>query len=89
MTKQDLLEILLSAVKEVSSVNEAFLSTLNPDTDIYFVDLGVNSIDYAEIVTIIMEQLNVDLPLDDFAKTNSIRDVVDLLFLKITDTQNM
>lgn len=42
-------------------------------------DLGANSLDRAEILTLTMESLGVERPLVEFANARNIRDLVELL----------
>lgn len=43
------------------------------------VDLGCNSIDRAEVVTLAMEQLGITVPLAEFRNVNDIEVLVELL----------
>lgn len=45
-------------------------------------DLGANSIDRMDIITGIMEVLDVRIPLVEFGKLNNIEGIVDLLYAK-------
>ncbi|MBT3879749.1 MAG: acyl carrier protein [Candidatus Scalindua sp.] len=46
-------------------------------------DLGANSIDRMEIVTLSMESLNVKIPPNEFADVNDIKGLVNLLQEKV------
>ena len=83
MTKGEILNHLLFAAREVSPAIEDILTDSNSDAiraDTCFVDLGINSIDYIEIVTIIMEKLNIAIPINRFACTNNIQEIVDIVW---------
>jgi acyl carrier protein len=81
MDKHEILNIIQSAIIEVSPGAEALLATReDKNQDVFFVDLGINSIDYAEITYFVMEKLNVDYPLDIFTCTNRINDVVEIFY---------
>jgi polyketide biosynthesis acyl carrier protein len=43
------------------------------------IDLGCNSLDRAEVVTMAMEQLAVHVPVEDFARLDDLRTLVDVL----------
>ncbi|WP_075185110.1 phosphopantetheine-binding protein [Teredinibacter haidensis] len=47
----------------------------------YLVDLGINSIDYAEIVTTMMENLKIGVPLNNFCSVNRVDDIAELIFV--------
>jgi polyketide biosynthesis acyl carrier protein len=44
----------------------------------HLADLGCNSIDRAEIVTLTMEELAVTVPIMEFSEVNNIRTLVEL-----------
>lgn len=88
MEKQKIWEIIYNAIVEVSPCAEEFLkNTMNFGEKICFVDLGINSIDYAEIAHIVMGKLDVNHSLDIFCCTNRISDAVDI-FHKLTLKNN-
>jgi acyl carrier protein len=82
MKKQEILEIINEAIIEASpEAAELFKKNVaNKNKDIFFVDLGINSIEYAEIAYIVMNKLNVDHPLDIFVHTNCVNDVLDICY---------
>ncbi|MES2674910.1 MAG: hypothetical protein V4660_11775 [Pseudomonadota bacterium] len=81
MDKHEILNIIHSAIIDVSPCAEELLATLKSKSqNVFFVDLGINSIDYAEITYFVMEKLNVDYPLDIFTCTNRINDVVEIFY---------
>lgn len=45
-------------------------------------DLGANSIDRAEVVTLSIEDLGIKIPMVEFGKVSNIRGMVDLLYEK-------
>jgi acyl carrier protein len=82
MDRREILNIIHSAIIEVSPYTVDFLTKTNEDRsrDFFFVDLGINSINYAEIAHIVMGKLNVNYPLDMFTRTNRINDVVEIFY---------
>ncbi|MES2824518.1 MAG: phosphopantetheine-binding protein [Pseudomonadota bacterium] len=82
MEKHDILNIIHCAIVEVSPCAAEYLAKKNSDRkqDIFFVDLGINSIDYAEIAHFVMGKLNIDFPLDIFTRTNRLDDVVEIFY---------
>ncbi len=63
-----------------------------PDFKIYddtcLVDLGINSIDYTEISTIIMEELDVEINLTSLAQINKIEDIANIVYEHINQEQS-
>lgn len=81
MKRQDILNIVYDAIIEVSPHTAKALGKRDDDNqDIFLVDLGINSIDYAEIVYIIMNNLQLTQRNDIFTCTNRIADVIDILY---------
>lgn len=81
MDRYEILNIIRSAIIEVSP----YAAGLMPmkavgNQDFFLVDLGINSIDYAQVVLIVMNKLDIDFPIDVFARTNSINEVVDIFY---------
>jgi acyl carrier protein len=76
MNQHEIFQIICSAIIEVSSVASDLLGNIDDSKkeDLYFIDLGINSIDYAEIAHIVMGKLNLQYPLDIFAQTNNIKE---------------
>lgn len=81
MKRFEILNIIYDVISEVSP-SAATMLPMGADKmpDIFFVDLGINSIDYAEIAHTVMDRLNVVQPIDIFTCTNRISDVVDILY---------
>lgn len=48
-------------------------------TDRTLADAGCNSIDRAEIVALVMEDLDVTVPLDEFTSSHTLRQLAELL----------
>jgi polyketide biosynthesis acyl carrier protein len=48
-------------------------------------DLGANSIDRAEVVVAVMEELNIKVPLVCFGKAKNITDLTDILFQAVNN----
>ncbi len=81
MTKSEILAIVMRSASQVSPLcAELMAAKLDLNNDICLVDLGVNSIDYAEIALDIMAELDIDVPLRTLANKNKISEVVDLIF---------
>lgn len=81
MNKESIVELLFETICEVSDYAKNELDSLQLDqtAKLHFIDLGVNSIDYAEVATIINAKVGIEIPLDIYAKTNSIGEVADLI----------
>ena len=82
MKKAEILDCVYTAIEEVSPLASEILRRDDGSRkeDVYLVDLGVNSIDYAHVAHIVMGELNIDSPLDVFAQTNKVSEVVDILY---------
>lgn len=80
--KGEILESLYAAISEVSPFAVDLLAKTGQKVDrkTLLVDLGINSIDYAQVAHMVMEQLNINCSLDIFTKTNSISGIVDVLY---------
>lgn len=60
----------------------AVLPDLDPSVvsmDKSLTDLGCNSLDRAEVVTMTMEQLEITVPVAEFSKMHDLRTLVDVL----------
>ncbi|WNO11146.1 phosphopantetheine-binding protein [Teredinibacter sp. KSP-S5-2] len=81
MDKSDIYSLVESAIKEVSPYAAEFLKNKEKDVvkDTYLIDLGINSIDYAEVVSMVMGNLEIQHSLDIFTRTNRINDVIHIL----------
>lgn len=78
MSKQQVFETVKGAIREV-------LPDLDPSQisiEKQLKDLGANSIDRMEVVTISMEALGLKLPLMTFAQVGNIEGLVDVLVEK-------
>lgn len=82
MTKYETLTVLRSAIAEVSPDAARTLASLAPEviSKMYLIDLGVNSIDYAEVAYIVMDKLGISQSIDIFSNTNRIGDLVEILY---------
>lgn len=82
MKKQEILEIIHDAIIEASpEAAELFeKNVVAKNRNMFFVDMGINSIEYAEIAYIVMGKLSVDSSLEIFARTNRVNDVVDICY---------
>ncbi len=75
MTENDIFETVKKVILEVLP----FLSPADVAIDKSLKDLGANSIDRAEVVTISMENLGLKIPMLEFGKAKNIRDLVGVL----------
>ncbi len=82
MEKEQILDIIYSSIIQVSpfAAEQIEGKDYKSCKDIFFVDLGVNSIEYTEIAFILMDKLDVEVPLDLFVKTNRISEVADIFY---------
>lgn len=76
MTDQEVLEVVRSATVEV--LPELDPARVRADGT-SLSDLGANSIDRADVVTLAMERLGVTIPVTEFGRVHDIRSLVDLL----------
>ncbi len=81
--KSDIFEVIVTAIRESSSAFIEPALGIDLDGKTCFVDLGINSIDYAEIMAIVMERLDIDMPLEEFVNTNNILEVVNIFIDKL------
>ncbi len=92
MTEEDVFSHILTAAREVTPIIDELVPAeycTNLNKGICFVDLGINSIDYVEIVTKIMENLNVDIPMCRFVNTNNIQEAVEIFHQAVNDSCNL
>lgn len=76
----EIIALLHSTISQVSPYSTDVIGQSSKDfQERFLVDLGVNSIDYAEIATLMMDNLHVDLPLNTFYKVNKVRDIAEIL----------
>lgn len=86
MERHEILSIIHDAILEVSPfAAEQLVDRDIKNQDTLFIELGINSIDYAEIASIIMDHLNLDLSLDIFTRTNHIGDVVEIFYKLVAE----
>ncbi len=89
MTKLEILNTIHGAITEVSPSAAEVLSLKGDKiNDSFFVDLGINSINYAEIAYITMSKLNLVQPIDIFTCTNRISDIANILYDLISQEIN-
>jgi acyl carrier protein len=81
MEKREILNIIYSAIVECFPSTEELLreKERSGEHNFFLVDLGLNSIDYAEVVNLVMGKLNIDRPLDEFTHTNRVDEISDIL----------
>lgn len=84
MEKNSLYDIVYSAIVEVSpyAAERYTKDAIRKNKALFFVDMGINSIEYTEIVNIVMSRLDLDIPLYHFVKNNNVCQVVDFLYEK-------
>lgn len=82
MKKYEIFNMVHNAIIEVSPESADLFPKLDEskNNDLFFVDLGINSIEYAEIANIVMDKLNIVHSLDIFTCTNRISDVVEIFY---------
>jgi hypothetical protein len=82
MKKFEIFNMVHNAIIEVSPESADFFPAVDESksSDLFFVDLGINSIEYAEIANIVMDKLNIVHSLDIFTCTNRISDVVEIFY---------
>jgi polyketide biosynthesis acyl carrier protein len=76
LTQTQIFELVKKNIVEILPKTQADL--IVPDQSL--VDLGANSVDRMEIVTLSMEDLGVKIPLMSFAKVFNIESLVEVLF---------
>lgn len=77
MTKQDIIDILRKNIIEIIPELEREELPLNDR----LVDLGLNSIDRGELITLTLEELELEVPRVEFVKADTI-DELAALFIK-------
>lgn len=82
MEKHEICSIVHSAIVEASPGAAEFFTRKAEENspDVFFVDLGINSIDYAEIANIVMDKLNIAHSLEIFTRTNRVNDVIEIFY---------
>lgn len=76
MNKEKIFLIIKKSIQSIlPDVNEADIKI-----NIKMADLGANSIDRADVVIAVMEELGIKVPLVRLAKAQNIQDLVDILF---------
>jgi len=76
LTQTQIFELVIKNIVEILPKTQADL--IVPEQSL--VDLGANSVDRMEIVTLSMEDLGVKIPLMSFAKVFNIESLVEVLF---------
>jgi len=76
LTQTQVFELVKKNILEILPTTQADL--IVPEQSL--VDLGANSVDRMEIVTLSMEDLGVKIPLMSFAKVFNIESLVEVLF---------
>ncbi|WP_338551791.1 acyl carrier protein [Paenibacillus sp. KS-LC4] len=79
MTKQEIFEVVVSNVREV--LPELEDHSFQPTDQL--VNLGANSVDRAEIVMMIIEELNLRVPLVELSTAKNIGELVEVLYGKL------
>lgn len=78
MTKEQILGLVKNSIKQIAPEIDAD----NVKIDQSLRELGVNSIDRADIIIMSMESLNLKIPLVEFGKLKNIEGIVDFLYEK-------
>ena len=86
ITKDDVFEQLIQEIKNVSyfaeeSVNCEDIEAIRNNKCL--VDIGINSIDYVDIVDRLLSAYDLIIPIDRFVNVNKIQDVVDIVYQEI------
>ena len=90
MERHEAFSVIQNAILEVSPFAAEQLGSLNIEKqDTSFIELGINSIDYAEIASIVMGHLDIDHSLDIFTNTNRISEVVDIFCKLMADKMSI
>lgn len=77
----EIIELLHTTILQVSPYSLSAIDQSGKSfKECCLVELGVNSIDYAEIVTSVMEKLKIELTLNNFCRVNKVDDIAELLF---------
>lgn len=79
MTKEDVFQVVKKNIFEVLP----FLSGKEIHIENNLKDLGANSIDRVEIVTLSMEHVNVKIPPNEFGDVKNLEGLVNLLYEKV------
>ncbi len=79
MDTQKIFEIIKNFIIEI--LPEIDPTTIS--TDKHLKDYGLNSIDRLEVITMTMEELDVKIPLVDFAKVKNINELIQLFHQNI------
>ncbi len=77
MTKEEIFNVIQNNILEIMEKVTADDITIEKSLK----DLGANSIDRMEIITMSMEELDIKIPLIEFAKVKNIHELIDLLFV--------
>ncbi len=80
MTQDEILEIVKGNIKKLLTFIPSDQITMEKGLK----ELGANSIDRMEIMTMAMDDVGVKVPLVEFGKVKSVRDLVSVLYEKKT-----
>ena len=79
MTKDDILDIIKESIREIlPDITEEKI-----EVDKNLKNLGANSIDRVEIITMVMEELGINIPLLEFGEVKNIMGMVELFYSKM------
>lgn len=76
MTRDDVFDIVKKNIREVLPE----LDDSKIVTEVHLKELGANSVDRMEIITMSMEDLDINIPLVEFAKVKNIDELISLLY---------
>lgn len=79
MSKEEVFEVLKKNILEILD----FLDPEEITVDKRLKDLGANSIDRVEIVTMTIEDLNIKLSPSELGAVNNLQSLVDLIYSKV------
>ena len=89
MLRTDITNYIVSVIKETSPIltdTNEYQNTEISLKDTFLVDLGINSIDYVEIVNKVNSAFNTNIPLSRFSSTNNIGEIVSIVSKEIEST---
>lgn len=84
MTKEHVYEVVRNVIMEVLPDVQSELISIEKNLK----ELGANSIDRMEVVTMSMEELGMKIPLMSFAQVSNIEGLVDVLTENYVETGN-
>ncbi len=78
MTKEYIFELIKKTINEIDP--DIATDCLRMEQSLS--EIGINSIDRADIIIILLEELNIKMPLVEFGRLKNIESIVELLYEK-------